>query len=135
MRLSTWSESLHKKWSFPLRASSVTKSAGCIYWRNPWWKSSFFFAVSCISVKTLISLVVNFLSEPKSISYLLKHYIARRVTSRSFEQCLKLTLFFSLHSIRILLYSSKSCGFTLIAFTLNESTMCKPIMQHTSGHN
>ena len=40
---------LHKKWSFPLRISSVnvTISAGncgfChIYWRNPWWKTSFF---------------------------------------------------------------------------------------------
>ena len=40
---------LHKKWSFPLRISSVivTKSArscgfGHIYWRNPWWKTSFF---------------------------------------------------------------------------------------------
>ena len=41
--------SLHKKWSFPLRISSVnvTKSAascgfGHIYWRNPQCKSSFF---------------------------------------------------------------------------------------------
>ena len=40
---------LHKNWSFPLRISSVNviKSAGnCwfghIYWRNPWWKTSFF---------------------------------------------------------------------------------------------
>ena len=35
---------LHKKWSFPLRISSVnvTKSAGNFYWRNPWWKTSFF---------------------------------------------------------------------------------------------
>ena len=40
---------LHKKWSFPLRISSVnvTKSAancgfGHIYWRNPQWKTSFF---------------------------------------------------------------------------------------------
>ena len=40
---------LHKKWSFLLRISSVnvTKSAGnCgfghIYWRNPQWKTSFF---------------------------------------------------------------------------------------------
>ena len=38
----------HKKWSFPLRTSSVnvTKSAvscgfGHIYWRNPWCKTSF----------------------------------------------------------------------------------------------
>ena len=40
---------LHKKWSFPLRISSViaTKSVrncgfGHIYWKNPWWKTSFF---------------------------------------------------------------------------------------------
>ena len=39
---------LYKKWSFPLKPSSVivTKAAGnCgfghIYWRNPWWKTSF----------------------------------------------------------------------------------------------
>ena len=32
---------LHKKWSFPFGISSVnvTKS---VYWRNPWWKTSFF---------------------------------------------------------------------------------------------
>ena len=43
------SMTLHKKWSFPLSISSVneTKSAGnCgfghIYWRNCWWKTSFF---------------------------------------------------------------------------------------------
>ena len=37
--------SLHKKWSFSLRISSVnaTKSVnGLIYWRNPYWKTSFF---------------------------------------------------------------------------------------------
>ena len=41
-------QTLQKKWSFPLRISSVnaTKSAGnCgfghIYWRNTWWKTSF----------------------------------------------------------------------------------------------
>ena len=40
---------LHKKWNFQLRVSSVnvTRSTGnCefghIYWRNPWWKTSFF---------------------------------------------------------------------------------------------
>ena len=40
---------LHKKWSFSLWISSVnvTKSAGNygfdhIYWRNSWWKTSFF---------------------------------------------------------------------------------------------
>ena len=42
----TWELPLHKKWSFPLRISSVnaTKSAGNwefghIYWRNPNWKT------------------------------------------------------------------------------------------------
>ena len=47
--------SLHKKWSFPLSISSVnvTKSAvfygfGHIYWRNPYWKNSFF--VQCLRV-------------------------------------------------------------------------------------
>ena len=46
--------SLHKKWNFLLRTSSVnvTKSAGnCgfgyIYWRNPKWKASFF--VQCLT--------------------------------------------------------------------------------------
>ena len=48
---------LHKKWSFPLRISSVnvTKSAAnCgfdhIYWRNPKWKTSFFvqWEVNCL---------------------------------------------------------------------------------------
>ena len=37
--------SLHKKWSFPLRISSinVAKSGfGHIYWRNAYWKNSFF---------------------------------------------------------------------------------------------
>ena len=44
---------LHKKWSFPLRIFSVnmTKSTvscgfGHIYWRNSWWKTSFF--VQCV---------------------------------------------------------------------------------------
>ena len=48
----------HRKWIFPLRASSVnvTKSAencgfGHIYWRNPKWKTSFF--VQCWSSESL----------------------------------------------------------------------------------
>ena len=47
-----WDHSLHKKWSFLLAISSVnaTKSArncgfGHMYWRNLYWKASFFFAV------------------------------------------------------------------------------------------
>ena len=56
--------SLHKKWSFPLKISSVnvTRSAvsdgyGHIYWRNPWWKTSFF--VQCVlfvSISLFLSL-------------------------------------------------------------------------------
>ena len=44
-----WNQKLYKKWSFPLRISSVnvTKTArkcgfGHIYWRNPLQKTSFF---------------------------------------------------------------------------------------------
>ena len=44
---------LHKKWSFPLRIFlvNVTKSAvnckfGHIYWRNPYWKTSFLGSVT-----------------------------------------------------------------------------------------
>ena len=50
--------SLHKKWNFPLRISTVnmTKSAdscgpGHIYWRDPKWKVSFF--VQCMSARGL----------------------------------------------------------------------------------
>ena len=48
----SFTHTLHKKWSCPLRIFSVnvTKSAvscefGHIYWRNPYWKTSFFCAV------------------------------------------------------------------------------------------
>ena len=51
------SPSLHRKWSFQLRTSSVnvTKSAvscGCghIYWRNPQWKTSFFVKCNLLSL-------------------------------------------------------------------------------------
>ena len=66
---------LHKKWSFPLRISSVnkTKSAvscgfGPIYWRNPYWKTSFF--VQCtrhlfITKLFLMKLKYNFLKLAK----------------------------------------------------------------------
>ena len=48
-------KSLHKKWGFSSRISSVnlTKSrvsygSGHIYWRSPWWKTSFFVqSLSC----------------------------------------------------------------------------------------
>ena len=46
------SVTLNKNWSFPFRFTLVnmTKSAGNwefghIYWRNPWWNTSFFYAV------------------------------------------------------------------------------------------
>ena len=49
-----------KKWTFPLRISSVnvTKSAGNfrfgqIYWRNPEWKTSFFLDCQLFSVLVL----------------------------------------------------------------------------------
>ena len=55
---------LQKKWSFPLRISSVnmTKSAGIcgfghIYWRNPGWKISFF--VQCI-LRWVIVVIIKF---------------------------------------------------------------------------
>ena len=51
--------SLHKKWSFPLRISSINliQSAGnCgfghIYWRNPRWKTSFFVQYYFTKIKT-----------------------------------------------------------------------------------
>ena len=50
----TSATSLHKKWNFPLRISSInmTKSAencgfGHIYWRNPYWKLHFLCSASC----------------------------------------------------------------------------------------
>ena len=53
-------KTLHKKWSFPLRFSSVnvTKFAGNygfghIYWRNPYWKTSFFVQWKTISQESI----------------------------------------------------------------------------------
>ena len=83
--------SLHTKWSFPLRISSVnvTKSAvscgfGHIYWRNPKWKTSFF--VKCYSffnllldILTLVPPVhyvrVKFLNPPKPLCSPMSQYI------------------------------------------------------------
>ena len=55
---------LHKKWSFPLRISSVnvTNTAvscgfGHIYWRNSQWKTSFF--VQCDVKKSLAFLTIQ----------------------------------------------------------------------------
>ena len=57
---------LHKKWSFPLRISlvNVTKSAvsggfGHIYWRNPWWKTSFFVQCDLEQCKTYLTKPVD----------------------------------------------------------------------------
>ena len=53
------SSTLHKIWSFPLRIFlvNVTKYAvscgfGHIYWRNTWWKTSFFYAVKVTQIIT-----------------------------------------------------------------------------------
>ena len=60
--------SLHKKWSFPLRISSVnvTKSAvfygfGHIYWWNPKWKISYFVQGLCCVVWYLFSVFIVFI--------------------------------------------------------------------------
>ena len=60
--------SLHKKWSFPLRISSVnvTKSAvfygfGHIYWWNPKWKISYFVQCLCCVVWYLFSVFIVFI--------------------------------------------------------------------------
>ena len=61
---------LHKKWSFPLRISSltVTKATGnCgfahIYWRHPWWKTSFFVQGRTHSGDFCFCLLANFIME------------------------------------------------------------------------
>ena len=60
--------SLHKKWSFSLRISSVnvTKSAvfygfGHIYWWNPKWKISYFVQCLCCVVWYLFSVFIVFI--------------------------------------------------------------------------
>ena len=59
---------LHKKWSFPLRISSVdvTRSAGNfrfghIYWRNPELKASFFCAVSRAGFEPVQNISLNYI--------------------------------------------------------------------------
>ena len=52
---SSWT--LHKKWSFPLRISSVNVTvASCgfshIYWKNPYWKTSFFVQWNILTLGT-----------------------------------------------------------------------------------
>ena len=75
---------LHKKWSFPLRISSinVTKSAvscgfGYIYWRNPQWKTSVLvqWKISSTCARQMLRLDYLNLQERRSISKL--HMIAR----------------------------------------------------------
>ena len=72
--LTSCTTSLHKKWSFPIRISSVnvTKSAGScgfghIHWRNPYWKTFIFFKSSCTrgvfrthSKPTMVLLTINY---------------------------------------------------------------------------
>ena len=68
-RANLWS--LHKKWSFPFRTSSVnvTKSAfswgfGHIYWGNPSWKTSFFVRFLIIKNSWTYRLILNFYFYP-----------------------------------------------------------------------
>ena len=58
-----YTSTLQKKKRFPLRISlvNITKSAeNCgfiyIYWRNPWWKTSFFCAVAECNTKLILNL-------------------------------------------------------------------------------
>ena len=49
-------KSLHNNWRFPLRISSVNMNVnvnGHIYWRNPWWETSFFVHCNEFSNKDL----------------------------------------------------------------------------------
>ena len=70
---------LHKKWSFPLKISSVnvTKSAvsckcGHNYWRNPRWKTSFFvqWKISITCTWQMLCLHYSNLQETRIISKL-----------------------------------------------------------------
>ena len=61
-----------QEWSFPLMISSVnvTKSLGnCgfghIYWRNPWWKTSFF--VQCDALRCMTNFSASTKKEIKSL--------------------------------------------------------------------
>ena len=72
---------------------------------------------SWVTVKHAISLVLNLLSEPKSVPFLLKDPIFMGITFNPLELCLNLISVINLHSVRILLYTSKAWGFALIAFT------------------
>ena len=75
---------LRKKWSFPLRISSVymTKSAvfcgfGHIYWRNPQWKTSCFvhWKISSTCVQQMLCLNYSNQQEKRNINKL--YMIAR----------------------------------------------------------
>ena len=61
----------HKKWTFPLRIDSVngTNSAGKftlhIYWRNLWWKTSFF--VQCLLQQAFILFTKSFKATKRSM--------------------------------------------------------------------
>ena len=77
-------QALHKKWSFPLRISSVnvTKSTvSCefvqIYWRDPQWKTSFLVQWKIISTcaRQMLCLDYSNLQERRNVSKL--YMIAR----------------------------------------------------------
>ena len=78
-KLFHWILALHKKWSFPLRISSVNvnESAvncefGHIYWRNPSWKTSFLCSVNCFKRQNLLTKSQSiFLPSDSCISQLL----------------------------------------------------------------
>ena len=62
--------SLHKKWSFPLKISSANMTKfGHIYWRNPYWKTSFF--VQLFSQQSVMQIGTwNLLMQPTQEYYL-----------------------------------------------------------------
>ena len=77
-------QTLHKKWSFPLRISSVNviKSAvswgfGHIYWINPRWKTSFFvqWKISSTCARQMLCLDYSNLQDRRNLSKL--YLIAR----------------------------------------------------------
>ena len=72
---------LHKKWSFPLKISSVnvTKSVencgfGHIYWRNPLWKLQFLWSGLSFSINNKLNFIdcFKFLSSLDSLAEMVK---------------------------------------------------------------
>ena len=81
---------LHKKWSFPLRISSinVTKSVGNCefighsYWRNPYWKTSYF-AQCFLMIDSLSSFTLTFLYDFEIMFSLYSHHICNSTQTES----------------------------------------------------